>query len=349
MIGAIHYVVTELFYRRAKLKRHTTEDQERMMRSRALPEDFDFAQTLQSPIGDQRASPGSAMSLTNLSLNSNDARYRSSMDQSYQTIRPPNSMASVHTSLPSSASSTTGSFNLSPVSSINDGSQYSASCYSGQASPLATTPHFMNPFGRMTSLAESTYQPDYPRPPTAERLRADSVVSPTTQTTPSFAGNVQNLFRESRTPFLAYGNPGLDRQFQRVSPLTSPTYHHDEVQTSPYSAAGSSRYVYRSDFNASEKNSNHSLGHIPDERHSQDSRFPTPLTYQASAHPSLHPNLRPSPYVDTLPQQWEQSFVSNPRMQSLARPEHRSMSYIDNPSTMRRGSKNRPVHPNSQP
>ncbi|KAF2016263.1 hypothetical protein BU24DRAFT_197650 [Aaosphaeria arxii CBS 175.79] len=37
--------------RRAKLKRLTSDDRERMMRSRALPEDFDMAQALHSPFG----------------------------------------------------------------------------------------------------------------------------------------------------------------------------------------------------------------------------------------------------------------------------------------------------------
>lgn len=37
--------------RRAKLKRLTSDDRERMMRSRALPEDFDMTQALHSPFG----------------------------------------------------------------------------------------------------------------------------------------------------------------------------------------------------------------------------------------------------------------------------------------------------------
>lgn len=39
--------------RRAKLKRLTTDDRERMMRSRALPADFDMTQALHSPFGAQ--------------------------------------------------------------------------------------------------------------------------------------------------------------------------------------------------------------------------------------------------------------------------------------------------------
>ncbi|CAN9080695.1 unnamed protein product [Alternaria alternata] len=51
--------------RRAKLKRLTSDDRERMMRSRALPDDFDMASALHSPFGNSHglgtplASPGS--------------------------------------------------------------------------------------------------------------------------------------------------------------------------------------------------------------------------------------------------------------------------------------------------
>ena len=43
-------------YRRAKLKRLTTDDRERMMRSRALPADFDMTQALHSPFGASKPS-----------------------------------------------------------------------------------------------------------------------------------------------------------------------------------------------------------------------------------------------------------------------------------------------------
>ncbi|KAI9846788.1 MAG: hypothetical protein M1837_003637 [Sclerophora amabilis] len=46
--------------RRAKLKRLTTDDRERMMRSRALPEDFDMTQALHSPYGGS-VNPGTPM------------------------------------------------------------------------------------------------------------------------------------------------------------------------------------------------------------------------------------------------------------------------------------------------
>jgi hypothetical protein len=47
--------------RRAKLKRLTTDDRERMLRSRALPADFDMTQALHSPFGAQAQGMGTPM------------------------------------------------------------------------------------------------------------------------------------------------------------------------------------------------------------------------------------------------------------------------------------------------
>ncbi|KAI5360926.1 putative Homeobox domain-containing protein [Septoria linicola] len=48
--------------RRAKLKRLTNDDRERMLRSRALPADFDTTQALHSPFGAQASSMGASVS-----------------------------------------------------------------------------------------------------------------------------------------------------------------------------------------------------------------------------------------------------------------------------------------------
>lgn len=58
---AVHRPSTNPFSRRAKLKRHTTDDQARMMRSRALPDDFDTTQALHAPFGAQQPHMGAAM------------------------------------------------------------------------------------------------------------------------------------------------------------------------------------------------------------------------------------------------------------------------------------------------
>lgn len=60
--GLCQDVSADVINRRAKLKRHTTDDQARMMRSRALPDDFDTTQALHSPFGvPQAGAPISSM------------------------------------------------------------------------------------------------------------------------------------------------------------------------------------------------------------------------------------------------------------------------------------------------
>lgn len=66
--------------RRAKLKRLTVDDRERMMSSRALPDDFDLAQTLHSPFGsiDSFATMNSPPNRTDSSAELNSSRPTSS-------------------------------------------------------------------------------------------------------------------------------------------------------------------------------------------------------------------------------------------------------------------------------
>jgi hypothetical protein len=66
--------------RRAKLKRLTVDDRERMMSSRALPDDFDLAQTLHSPFGsiDSFATMNSPPNRSNSNTELNSSRPTSS-------------------------------------------------------------------------------------------------------------------------------------------------------------------------------------------------------------------------------------------------------------------------------
>ena len=141
-------------FRRAKLKRLTTDDQERMMRSRALPEDFDFAQTLQPNLRDARSPYETMPSLHNLNLTGGGMQQRSALDLGSQRRNvAPTAMSSVYTNFSPSAGSAAGSGNLSPVSSINEGSQYSGSQYSENMSPLSTSTHLASSFSRSNSLS----------------------------------------------------------------------------------------------------------------------------------------------------------------------------------------------------
>ena len=124
------------------------------MRSRALPEDFDFAQTLQPNLRDPQSPYETMPSLHNLSLSGGGMQQRSALDLgSKRRNAAPTAMSSVYTSFSPSAGSATGSVNLSPVSSINEGSQYSESQYSENLSPLSTSTHLAGPYSRSNSLS----------------------------------------------------------------------------------------------------------------------------------------------------------------------------------------------------
>ena len=172
------------YYRRAKLKRLTTDDQERMMRSRALPEDFDFAQTLQPNLRDTRSPYETIPTFNNLSLTGGGMQQRPPLELgSHRRNVAPTAISSVYTNLPPTAGSTAGSANLSPVSSINEGSQYSGSQYSENLSPLTTSTHLASPFSRSNSLSAPSQ--GHQRQVEQSRQRSATYVQPS----PAFVGN----------------------------------------------------------------------------------------------------------------------------------------------------------------
>ena len=140
--------------RRAKLKRLTTDDQEHMRRSRALPEDFDFSQTLQPNFREARSLYGSA--LHDPLMLGGGISQRPSLRLGMGHLSTNLSFAN---NIPSPISAT-GSANPSPVSSVNEGSERSGPYSSATQSPLVTSPQFTNPFGRTHSLSvgSSTFQ-----------------------------------------------------------------------------------------------------------------------------------------------------------------------------------------------
>ena len=145
-------------HRRAKLKRLTTDDQERMRRPRALPEDFDFSQSLQPTFREDR--PSYRSSLTEPPV------FGGGMSQ-----KPSLRLGTGHLSMASNSMdliannvltpiSATGSANPSPVSSIDEESERSGTLFSATQSPLVASPQFTNSFGRSQSLSvdSSTFQ-----------------------------------------------------------------------------------------------------------------------------------------------------------------------------------------------
>ena len=149
---------------------------------------------------------------------------------------PPNSAASVYTYVPLGVGAAIGSANLSPVSSINEGSQYLGS-YSETQSPLAPTQysHPSNPQQRQTELFRQR-------------------ISSSAQPTPEIAGNSTYRdydFPAPRAPSQPQNAPQHSATFppvqnptSRMSPLaTWNTLLYDQRQTIyPQADAGTGTY-----------------------------------------------------------------------------------------------------------
>ena len=237
--------------RRAKLKRLTTDDQERMMRSRALPEDFDFAQTLQPNLRDTRSPYETMPSLHNLSLTGSGMQQRPVSNLGSQRRNgAPTAMSSVYTNFPPSAGSAGGSANLSPVSSINEGSQYSGSQYSENLSPLSTSTHLASPFSRSNSLSAPSQ--GHQRQVEQSRQRSATYVQPS----PVFVGNA-GAYRDyepesaPHASYLPQISPQRSTTFpqgleppQMVSPLepSDTVHYHQRQATYPQSAVAPGYY-----------------------------------------------------------------------------------------------------------
>jgi hypothetical protein len=168
--------------RRAKLKRLTSDDRERMMRSRALPDDFDMASALHSPFGNSHglgtplASPGSynpsfpeANMMRPLSI---DTLRRGPLDSHLSSTGISPAFGGFTFTPPQSATDT-----LSPVSAHGD------SPFGFHSAPLDTSPRTSNPFSMPVS-APPAYAAQHSIPRLtlhADRIarrRAESLSSP---------------------------------------------------------------------------------------------------------------------------------------------------------------------------
>ena len=141
--------------RRAKLKRLTTDDQERMRTSRALPVDFDFNQTLNPTSKELRPLDGSAL-IDPLILGAG-ASQRPNLRLGLGHLDPAfNSISSTFTHRSPSPASASSSTDPSPVSSVNRLSQPPSLYFSSTQSPLATSSHSTNLFGHPQTLSSDS-------------------------------------------------------------------------------------------------------------------------------------------------------------------------------------------------
>ncbi|KAJ4378073.1 hypothetical protein N0V83_000904 [Neocucurbitaria cava] len=182
--------------RRAKLKRLTSDDRERMMRSRALPDDFDMAQALHSPFGNSHglgtplASPGS---YTPSFPEGNMMR-----PLSIDTLRrgPLDSHMS-----PTGISPAFGGFTFTPPQSAADTlspvSPHEGSPFGFHSAPLDTSPRTSNPFSMSVSNPPAyAAQHSIPRltlhADRIARSRAESLQSPL-RASMSYTGGNDNM------------------------------------------------------------------------------------------------------------------------------------------------------------
>lgn len=239
------------------MKRLTTDDQERMMRSRALPEDFDLSQTLHPDT--RRPSLGHVPSLSNLNLSETaNRRPTLRLNQDYSNV-PAGSMSSVYSSYSPITGSATGSRNLSPVS------PYHGSQYPENLSPVNATSQF-NQLSRSSSFSTGSQALQPQAEPTAtgnmNRRRAEKFATSEQQyplsTSLSRPYDDQDLWSHQRAPLqlsdtyrpapLQHSNTfpaGLNAlpSHQNTSSLTSSSsYLYDPMQIAYPPATGNPGY-----------------------------------------------------------------------------------------------------------
>ncbi|CBX91160.1 hypothetical protein LEMA_P061940.1 [Plenodomus lingam JN3] len=183
--------------RRAKLKRLTSDDRERMMRSRALPDDFDMASALHSPFGNSSHGIGSPLG----SPGSYDPGFAGS-----NMMRPLSIDSLRRGPLDSHISQTGispafGGFSFTPPQSTTDAlspvSAHAESPFGFHSAPLDTSPRTSNPFS-MPSNGTPAYATQHSMPRLTlhgdriVRSRAESLQSPL-RTSMSYTGGSDHL------------------------------------------------------------------------------------------------------------------------------------------------------------
>ena len=151
------------------------------MKSRALPKDFDFTQSLQPAYGDHPHSTARDTSFRNSDLV--DCRDRSMLPSSHQTMTSPNSVPMSYNNLPNSGSKR-GLVNPSPFSPTNDALSI-PTVFQTPKEPLVTTTlqaetsfAYSNDF---SAGSHSQRRMEIPSAQSAKAFGADSLFSPTAQ------------------------------------------------------------------------------------------------------------------------------------------------------------------------
>ena len=173
--------------RRAKLKRLTNDDRERMMRSRALPEDFNFTQSLQSTYEEPTPSMGltTASNECNASHGSERTVSKSSQTQ-LATLKAIDTVSSYNDPILGSPEDSFS--NLAPGLSFHQASQYTNTFYSELVPPKPHSDNLLDGSAYITSGSDRYYQGQMIEQQTSNTAYADST-SPSEETNPRFLGN----------------------------------------------------------------------------------------------------------------------------------------------------------------
>lgn len=211
--------------RRAKLKRLTLDDRERMLKSRALPDDFDMSHTLHSPHGGQPGMGGTpiASPISYVPPYSDSQFARPMM---LNGIRRPSEDDSVAS--PLSMSSVYGNFytppqsdNVSPISTASDRGHFTL------PGSQHTSPRAPNPFTSRSSSFSTYHHPQIPRLQLHDRIgraRAESLQSPL-RSSMSYTGNALHYGETggmSGSSNSGNGNLNEEPQSTRESPSSQP-------------------------------------------------------------------------------------------------------------------------------
>jgi hypothetical protein len=166
--------------RRAKLKRLTQDDRERMMRSRALPDDFDMTQALHSPFGTSHGVGSGLGTPNNYQPQFPEGNMIRPLSLDTLRVREGSHMS------PTSMNPSFGGFNFTPPQSVTD--TLSPVSPAGGDSPFSTysptlegSPRRSNPFAP-SSTTSFTSHPQIPRlqmhDRNINRSRSESLTSP---------------------------------------------------------------------------------------------------------------------------------------------------------------------------
>ena len=173
--------------RRAKLKRLTNDDRERMMRSRALPEDFKFTQSLQSTYEEPTQSMGliAALNECNASHGSEKSVSKSSQNQ-VATLKAIGTASLYNNPVLDSAEDSFS--NLAPGLSFHQASQYTNTLYSELVAPKPHSDNLLDGSTYISSGSDHYYQGQMIEQQTSNTAYVSST-SPLEETISRFQGN----------------------------------------------------------------------------------------------------------------------------------------------------------------